>query len=123
MKVLRQINNWLTIKKCEWLLCIMIFGIFVPIPVMWNIIVDDKGATVEDYMWYYSYYGSFTLLLYMGWKLTNHNALLFLFLLSWGKLIDQFYNPYDLHRPEKIWIASVIIYILYKLWKNKRIAS
>ncbi len=101
----------------------LVFGLAIPIPAKWNIIVDNHGATIEDYVWYISYYGVLTLVLFMLFKLTNNIAIKLLFLLSIGKLIDQFFNPYGYHAPEIIWdiiIASWISIEQINQWREHK---
>lgn len=77
-------------------------------------VIDIQGGTLRDYGRAISAYGSITLMLYFVWRHTKSLIILFLFLLSWGKLTDQFYSPYTLSAIEITWdcITVIIISIL-----------
>lgn len=120
MTWIQRIDKWLTIRKCVWILYFLVFGLACPIPAKWNAVLDSMGGTVEDYMWYFSYYGVLTLLLYMVYKITDNLGIKLLYLLGCGKLIDQIFHPYEYHSVELIWDVTAVVYIIYELWKSRK---
>ncbi len=98
----------------------LIFGLIIPIPAKWNIVVDAKGSTIEDYVWYVSYYAVLTLVLFMLYRITDNLAIKLLFLLGIGKLIDQFFNPYGYHIAELIWDITITLLILIQANGKRR---
>ncbi len=86
-----------------------------------DVIIDIQGGTLRDYSRAISAYGSITLMLYFVWRHTKSLIILFLFLLSWGKLSDQFYSPYDYGMVEKIW--DFIVIIIISILTAKRLLS
>ena len=53
------------------------------------------------------------LLLIFAYKYIKNSFLIYFFLLGWGKLIDQFYKPYEYPTQEIIWdVAVTLIFII-----------
>ncbi len=109
-------------KLKKYIIAISFFALLsmAPIPAKWNVVIDKYGALVEDKIWYVCVYAMLTTAFHLIYKLTNHLFFIALFLLSIGKLIDQFFNPYGYHAAEIIWDAIIFIFILTKLIHGKK---
>lgn len=105
-----------------WFIVIVQIIACIPLPDKWNVIVDEMGARVEDYEWFISMYLILTACFFIISIATNNVIAKILFWMSWGKVVDQFYNPYGLHLLEIIWDVVAITWTLYttRKWRINR---
>jgi len=96
---------------CTWIIGITLVLADIPIPAHWDIVLDSRGATLSDKQFYVAVYLMLTVLFIRMSITTKYLFYIIVAWLSWGKLIDQFYNPYNWHIAEKIWDILILLYL------------
>jgi hypothetical protein len=128
---LRKIIGYFTIARLFWVICAfeatdLFFSTVDAFKIngWWNKIVDKAGATFEDRIWYISNYCELSILFFIiaGENFSSADGkykigFKFFFLLAWGKLVDQFFNPYGYHLPELCWGILATIWLIRELEK------
>ncbi len=114
-----KFSNIYTVENTAMIIIMIVIISILPIPDKWNIMLDKNGSNLSDYRFFSCMYAILTILcLYIG-SSTNNIIFKILTGLSFGKLVDQFCNPYGYHFLEIVWDIVVIIYVLYSHeWKR-----
>ncbi len=100
------------------LILVAVLATNIPIPDAYNIHCDRYGTTVDSKIWYICVYLILTILFDLTSKLTGQLFFKVLALLSAGKLIDQFWNPYGYHYAELGWDIIVVLWTAWQIRKR-----
>lgn len=115
----------MNLNRYKYALSAIVLITIIPFPKGWDFVIDPCGALLSDKVWYIGVYLILTTAFFIISKLAKDIFFKVIFLLSIGKLIDQFSNPYGYHAPEIIWDAIILIWatIQYIKWKKTTAAS
>ena len=121
-RYLNKISLWLTDDRLEKAIGVIIFFGFMCklLPTQWDISHGNFGDPFSTIAFFVCLYLCLTISLFMMFRRSGNLITYLLFLLSWGKVTDQFYSPYEWSLAEKLWDVFCVAVVIKEYLNAKK---